>query len=101
MGKGGEQQQAQAALPRGVVTHSYGTDAADAVSSKGASSGAASRSFQVRAGETVELLDIEDETWWKVRICGAEEVAEERAEPPAFAMLCGPLPSSPRLPSLP
>ena len=49
MGKGGEQQQAQAALPRGVVTHSYGTDAADAVSSKGASSGAASRSFRVRA----------------------------------------------------
>ena len=85
MGKGGEQQQAQAALPRGVVTHSYGTDAADTVSSKGASSAAASRSFQVRAGETVELLDIEDETWWKVRICGAEEVAEERAEPPAFA----------------
>ena len=42
MGKGGEQQQAQAALPRGVVTHSYGTDAADTVSSKGARSGPAS-----------------------------------------------------------
>ena len=56
MGKGG-QQQSQAALPRGVVTHSYGTDAADTVSSKGASSGAASRKFQLRAGETVELLE--------------------------------------------
>lgn len=67
MGKGGEAEQ-QPRLPRGVMLHNYGTDAADTVSSRGAVASAGKRNFSVRAGETVELLDLEDETWWQVNL---------------------------------
>lgn len=70
----------QPRLPRGVMLHSYGTDAADTVSSRGAVASAGKRNFSVRAGEAVELLDLEDETWWQVnRIVSSADAAEGAA----------------------
>ena len=92
MGKGGDDANDGApssALPRGVMLHNYGTAAADTVSSRGAVASAGKRNFSVREGETVELLDLEDETWWQVGILGAADAgaggapAAEGASPPA------------------
>lgn len=75
MGKGGEEEEPR--LPRGVMLHNYGTDAADTVSSRGAVASAGKRNFSVHAGDVVELLDLEDETWWQVNLVGSSSHAAE------------------------
>jgi hypothetical protein len=67
------------APPRGIITTAYGRDAGSSVASAG-SGLAGKRSFWVEAGDVVDILDIEDEVWWMVRLVKEDRAYQEIGE---------------------
>lgn len=59
-------------LPRGRVLKSYGKDSSNDTASL---LGSTFRNFKVSVGEDVEIVDMEDDMWWKVRLVSEDAAA--------------------------